>query len=346
MNMIEKKDHPNYNCIDIFKYIFALIIMQYHTSIYINNYIINLFVVWIFNKMGVPFFFACTGFFLVRKFEFENGKIKKSLANFKIVLHYEKRIFLLYVSWCVIYGVAKYFQFGDYEGYNFLKDYLYQCIFIGCHYQFWYIIGILVAVPILYVELTFLKTQYVIILNLLLYVLYQLSCFYAVLPFNDTVIYVLMFISRGQWLYIYVSLPLITIGVLTYKYMSKVHSVIKILAFMLCLALNVYEVFMLFNTGVWTTFSYLLTTPFLALFTFSMLSDIKLNANKTLCVYLRKTSTIIYCVHPLLSPLYAVVGVHSFIPDILIGAVIVTVPSFLLIWLSKKKYFKFLQYLY
>ena len=346
MNMIEKKASSNYNLIDIFKYIFALIIMQYHTSICINNYIVNIFVVWIFNKMGVPFFFACTGFFLVRKFEFENGKIKKSPANFKMVLHYEKRIFLLYFSWCIIYGFDRYFQFRDYEGYHFLKDYLYECIFLGCHYHFWYIIGILVAVPILYIELTFLKTQYVIIFNLLLYVIHQLSGTYGVLPFNDKVLYVLGVISRGQWMNIYVALPLITVGVLVYKYMSKVNSIIKILSFILFLTLNVYEVLTLLNAGAWSTFSYLLTTPFLALFTLSMLSDIKLNANKTLCVYLRKTSTIIYCVHPLLSPLYSVVGVHSFIPDILIGAVIVTVPSFLLIWLSQKKYLRFLQYFY
>ena len=344
--MAEKKESPNYNLIDIFKYIFALIIMQYHTAICIDNYFAKVPVVWVFNKMGVPFFFACTGFFLVRKFEFENGKIKKTFANFKKILHYEKRIFLLYVSWCVVYGFAKYFQFKDYEGYHFLKDYLYQCIFAGGYYHFWYIIAILICVPVLYIELTFLKIQYTIVLNLLLYVLYQVSSFYEVLPFNAAVLTALEFISRGNWLYLYVSLPLITVGVLAYQYMPKVKLTIKAAAFFLCFVLNICEVFWVIRSGKFSTFSYLLTTPFLALFTFSTLSDIKFSCNKTVCVYLRKTSTIIYCVHPLLYTLYLAIGVNAFIPDILMGAVIVTVPSCLLIWLSEKKYFKFLQYLY
>lgn len=79
--------------IDIFKYLFALLILSLHLSPFVQvNATLNYMFNQIFTRIGVPFFFIASGFFLETK-----------INNYNNITKYIKRLMILYIFYTLIY---------------------------------------------------------------------------------------------------------------------------------------------------------------------------------------------------------------------------------------------------
>lgn len=336
----------NYCAIDIAKFIAAILVMLVHMSGLFENKWVHLFVANILCRYAVPFYFISSGFFLFKKVTFENGKMEKSKENFRIFLKYEVRIVILYAIWSLIYGALRFYEYTVTNAeYSFFKDYIISVIFSYSYYHTWYLLSIIMAVPFIYLMLRFVKVKYTFILSAILYILGAVVYSYYWLPYVD------MFVNVHNYIQtfgdaIFRAMPLIMMSLLfvNYKSLSKKNSAILLILF---IVLNIAEVLLLNifteNSG---RYSYVITTLPLAICVFSVISNINITVNKQLCSYLRKASTIIYCVHPLVYYFITKITFPSLWINFALSLVICLVFSFLLIWLSDLKHGKVLKYLY
>lgn len=132
----ESLQRKNLNCVDLMKFIFALLIVALHknplTSI---NLDVNFFIVNYIARLAVPFYFIASGYFLFRKTSYEEFDIS-------VVFKYAWRIYKLYLIWTVIYmyPIIKNQILIDknglfYEILMWIRDF----IFSGSYFHLWYL---------------------------------------------------------------------------------------------------------------------------------------------------------------------------------------------------------------
>lgn len=89
------KNYRQYTSIDLFKFIFAIIVVMIHTTPFMD---ISETYSWYFSNtfcnFAVPFFFVASGFLFFDKLDGEKGNEKQRLK--KYITH----ILKMYVVWC------------------------------------------------------------------------------------------------------------------------------------------------------------------------------------------------------------------------------------------------------
>lgn len=346
LKRLKNTDTDNLNAVDIAKFIAAILIMMIHYGSIFTNEVTYLLILNVVCRYGVPFFFVATGFFLFRKFKFTNEKIEKSKENFKIFLNYEKRICILYLIWSAVYCVLRYYEYCKtaFGQYNFWKDFFVSFISDQTYYHMWYLLSIIFAVPVMYFLLRFIKIKYVCIIAVILYVIEALSYGYTWLPGVDSLL-TMMLKTKTVGVAIFRAMPLILIGIVCLK--NNLTYKKKVIGLIICAVLNVVEVLAIYLIGNDPgRYSYIFTTLPLAFFLFSTISETKLNCNKKICTYFRKTSTLIYCIHPLVYYFIEPLELPFIFINFIICVIIVLLISFALVWLSEKKLFTFLKFLF
>ncbi len=140
-------DRKNYNCIDLAKFICAIMVVMIHIApfgspgetIIISH--LNYFVQNYLTRVAVPFFFVCSGFFLYKK---------TSLAAFSTepTKKYAMRLFKLYVIWTLIYFPLSFKAYlrNEKDILHAVSGYVRSCIFQGSYTQLWYFPAIIFAV--------------------------------------------------------------------------------------------------------------------------------------------------------------------------------------------------------
>lgn len=338
--------NKNYCAIDIAKFVAAIFVMFIHYSSLFSNKWTELFFVNVLCRYAVPFFFISTGFFLLKKIKFKNGKMEKSVENYKIFLKYEIRIVILYMIWSIIYGALRLYEyFASNVDYSFLKDYIVSLFFVGSYYHLWYLLSVIIALPVIYLILSFVKVKCAIVGAVILYILGTVAYAYYWLP-NITIYVELCDTSQILGIALSRALPLIIISLIliNYKPLSKKLSIGLLV---ICISLNIVEVLLLnLFTENTSNYSYIVTTLPLSICVFSVLSNINITINKKACSYMRKFSTIIYCVHPLVYYFVNMLTFPTLWMNFGLSLIICLAFSFLLTWLSDLKYGKFLKYLY
>ena len=123
--------------VDFFRLLFAIGIVALHLAPMQDiNETLNYFVVHVLTRLGVPFFFLVSGFFLQKKIQ-DVQKVKAYLA----------RIFQLYVIYTVLYLpqiVYDYRKAGSFWVWNLL-DFVRNFFLVGSYTQLWYFVGLIVA---------------------------------------------------------------------------------------------------------------------------------------------------------------------------------------------------------
>jgi hypothetical protein len=168
-----------YDCVDLLKFICALLVVAIHVdplSSYSTS--LNFWVQNWFARIAVPFYFISSGYFLFRKTTYEN-------FDEKITLTYAGRVFRLYIIWTIIYFplTLKFTILGNEKGIvQGLTDWIRRCIFAGSYTQLWYLNSTVVATLIL----TFcmhkkMKIRTIMCLGILLYGIGLLGQAYFVL---------------------------------------------------------------------------------------------------------------------------------------------------------------------
>lgn len=343
LNSLNKK---NYCAIDIAKLVSAILVMFIHYADLFPNKWAKVLVVGDICSYAVPFFFISSAFFLFRKLTFKNGKLEKSKDNFKTFLKYELRLIILYGIWSVIYGVLRYYEYiKTGGGYNFFKDYIISTVLSKSYYHLWYLLSIIVAIPFIYLVLRFIKVKYALILSAILYVGGAIAFSYFWLPGVSA--YVELYnASKIFGLALLRALPLMVVSLLfiCFKPVSKKLSIGLLVLFVV---LNTAEILLISlyteNSGF---YGFVFTTLPLAICVFAVISNINIPVSKKACSYIRRTSTIIYCVHPLVYYFITPIALPSPWINFAISLAICVAFSLLLIWLSDLKHGKVLKYLY
>lgn len=344
----------NYNAVDIAKFIAAFLVIAIHcnplTSFneIISNYFVNTI-----SRVAVPFFFACSGFFFFKKLDFQNEKIVNSKENRRKLCKYLKRICLLYVIWSGIYLM---WQIPEWYSTSWLSvhafiDYAISFISNGSYYHMWYILYLIFATVFGYFILSFYKKRIVIVIATILYIFGMLSYSYFGFDFLPCDIFVSISNKLGAfWGAATRAFPLMIagyyVGTAKHRPSTKSSLLLFVVSFLL-LSVEYYAI----NTFTCNheNFSYIIFTVPCQCFLFSFILSIKSDKTSVIFFYLRNTSTIIYCLHPMIINLLNLIPGFSDSNSILRYISVATISlllSLIIVKFSKKNVFKLLKYLY
>lgn len=346
--------YENYNALDLAKFVFAFFIIAIHIApASSTDTTVKFILLHVISRVAVPFYFACSGFFFFRKLSFKNGKILNCIENRTRLLLYCKRLVLLYSFWSAVYllwQIPQWYFAGTLTPHSFL-DFFISFFLDASYYHLWYLLATLFAVPAVYLFLSMVRIKFLAAIAICFYLfgVFSYSYFWIDLPVTAAASRVNDFL-RIFGIALFRAFPFITVGVFAEKYRFRLRMRASASLALICLTLCAVEAFLLKNlTENQTHFSYLFFTLPTAFFIFYTLKSCKLGKRKNnLYPMLRKLSTFIYCVHPL------VLNVLSLALDCqkyqtaayLIVAAGSALLGVLIVKLSSKKYLSGLKYLY
>ncbi len=294
-------DRQNYNSIDLAKLIGSFLVIAIHTNIFIsfsetfNWYFINLFC-----RIAVYFFFIVSAYFFFQKIQFnENGKIKNCKDNWNTLKKYFVRMTTLYLVWTAIYlipNIVKWYQENCLTLANF-KGYILSVFLNSSYYHLWFLISLIYAIPMMFIMLLLINKRALIVISLIVYIvglLFGTYCFIET-PFNG--IYDLL---SKYWprlcTVIFDVIPICSLALVcdSIKTTKRINAVLAILF----LAGYSIEGMMLYFLAPNQASSYNAILLPTILFVFLAIKSINLPLRNPMIV--RKSSTLIYCMHPLI----------------------------------------------
>lgn len=346
------RNKQNYNYIDLAKFIAALFVITIHcpplTSLneHINQVFVNTF-----SRLAVPFFFACSGYFFFSKLKYTNNKIENCKENRQKLFSYIRRVSVLYIIWSVIYllwqipqwyhtGWLSISAFIDY-GIAFFKQ--------GSYYHMWYILELIYATILGYILLSLFNRKIISIMIAILYVLGMLTYSYSwmPIPFIDFLNRISE-VTSALWESATRALPLMMFGFISATAKRKITVKTSSVLFIISFIGLIIEHYMINNyTTNHEFFSYIIFTIPCEIFLFLSIISIKTNGIEKKYRILRNSSTIIYCLHPMIINLFGLIPIYSNMNSlikyfIIAGSSIIL--AFLIVKLSNK--IKFITYLY
>lgn len=135
-----------YNSIDLFKFIYAIIVVMIHTTPFMD---ISETVSWYFNSIigniAVPFFFSVSGFLFFENWEELDISDKRKKLK-KYILH----ILRMYIIWSIIFLPWKLLYINN-TGWSFnsIIKYIWEFIFVSSGDALWYLPALLFSIFIL-----------------------------------------------------------------------------------------------------------------------------------------------------------------------------------------------------
>lgn len=347
----------NENCaVDIMKYFMSILVIIIHkpilnTDLEFQNYLIGN----VLCSIAVPFFFIASSYFFF-------SKLERNKSDSGRLLKFEKRLFIMYAIWTVIYipCILVKYNTGHYNELT-LKLFVGQLITIVKNFflnasfvHFWYLNTLMLSVAIIYLMYKKLGPKAVfaicvsvtIALRLLTYMssmgisIGQIYTSYVPSLFRNT-------LEKG--------LLSVSIGLLLCKADFSQNRIQKIFILSLSfISMTACGVFIYKNDNeIYQTIFYFLVVITSAS-VFSLCMNIQLKP-KVCYVYMRKASTLIYLSQLLLmsetfrylSDLTGIKALSTSKPLIFfITFLFAHLVSFIIIELSKKEKLKFLKYLY
>lgn len=285
-----------YNSIDILRLLCAIMVVAIHTeplTEYSN--LLGFIGTFIFPRLGVPFFFAVSGYFYINSL----------LQGKKVFLKYLKRLLTIYSIWSLIYYTVDFLQVM--RSHNSLTEFVKRSInnffLSGSHYQLWFFPALIFCV----VVVTLFRKR-LALLSVISFVFYGIGCllgayYYKLgskIPFIDSLYHShhLEIIRRN----LLMGLPFFLLGYILikiYPKLDKIKSKALILAFFFTLVLYLAEIFTgkilkLQSNIVMTVFLYPLLALVLILCLRFPLS--KLNVTASFC---KVGANFMYYSHPL-----------------------------------------------
>lgn len=155
----------SYVGIDVMKFIAAMLIVAIHIIPFQDvNLYLSYYFTYVICRIGVPFFFACAGYFLAEK-----------ITDWNAVKRYLLRLLQLYGIWTLLYLPQVIYQklqngVGVAE---VLGDVVYSFFVTGSYTQFWYFPALIVTVVLLYLFKGKLKIddRIILFISLILYLI-------------------------------------------------------------------------------------------------------------------------------------------------------------------------------
>ncbi len=353
MKAICLKDKKEFGLIDIFRMICAIGVIAIHLKpMSTFGKEVNFFVSNVLTRLCVPFFFLTSGFFLFKKIG-DWGKLKKYIIN----------IFKLYVIYTIINIplIIKDYE-GTEKGMRWCIDTFIKSFFLwGSYNQLWYFVALIVAALLLnfLVSHLKLKDRYIVAISIILIGIGVLGNSYSEIMksylgnWKISVDYYETFNTTRNGFFF--GFPFIYMGYLINKNKDKIyynHWYIVIGAVMFgIMTTEAYFLRDYLKPWMGVDMSFCLIPTSLSLFLlllFIPLSDKIVNKAK----HFRKTSLILFGTHMIVNiqvrnVIKMIVGknIKSFYSFLIVVAIDIALAE-LIIYLSNKKYFKWLKHLY
>lgn len=147
--MTDKINTRSYAAVDVAKYVGALLVVAIHTFPFVDfSESFNLFFISTICRLAVPMFFVCSGFFLFKKIRRGSGYEEENKAA---LLHFLKRLGILYLVWTVIYLPYTIWNFAA-NGFSFmvLIGWIRDVLLNGSYYHLWFLPALMLGGAIVY----------------------------------------------------------------------------------------------------------------------------------------------------------------------------------------------------
>lgn len=300
---------------DIAKFICALLVIAIHTRPFSKfSGVIDFYFVDVIARIAVPLFFAISGYLFFNGLRYQDGKISNCAENRAQLFKYLKRSVLIYIGWSVVYilfQLPQWYQTG-WWGKQLVKDCAASFLLSGSYYHLWYLLTLIYALPLLYLVLSLISIRHLRILIPLLWLVECLLYSYNWIGIDR--IPVLAWLT-GHFSIIFDAVfravPLLGIGILCAKSnaeQSRKTYICAALSILACAAEASILHFCTVNSG---RYSYLLFTPVMAYFLLQALLSTTKSGNHLMGALCRKSSLVIYCLHPLILRVLEWMGVES-----------------------------------
>nr|WP_325196396.1 acyltransferase family protein [uncultured Oscillibacter sp.] len=233
---------------------------------------------------------------------------------FSKLFQYLKRIVVIYIGWSVVYALFQLPQWyqGGWWGKQLIKDYAASFLLSGSYYHLWYLLALIYALPCLYLLLTVVSVRK---LRMILPVLWLVECLlysYSWIGIDS--------IPALAWLNghfsiifdaVFRAIPLLGVGILCIEDPEKLFQrlpLCTVFSVFICAAEASILHFCTANSG---RYSYILFTPVMTYFLLRRLLSSKKSGSSRVGTLCRKSSLVIYCLHPLILGILKLLGVES-----------------------------------
>ena len=346
-----------YSFVDVLKIVFAFFIIMIHSDIFFDvNESLHYFTTNILTRIAVPFFFAASGFFFAKSLDYsKQKKVSKTKSNFKRLRKTEWRIIVLYVVWSIIYFfVAIPFNYNGVWSFKNLIDYAIGSLIKCSYYHLWYIYVLVFAYPMLYAMMRFLSRKVITTACVLMYTAGVFVNSYSYLFENTAISTISEKINSFTVSYlitniVFRALPLMWLGICVAQKRNKPKKLTCLLASVGGFGLLVAENISLNKmTGGVVAGHYIFATLVVVYFLMMFVVQSRVKIKKETSSRLRNMSTLIYCLHAMIDIIFSRVLFPEFSSIILfvLTAAVTTVISAGIVFVSEKRKFRFLKYLY
>lgn len=250
---------------------------------------------------------------------------------------------ILYTVWSFIYFLWYLPQWYQQQCLSFkeIVGYGIHCLINLSYYHLWFLISLIYAIPIMYLLLRYFKVEWVFVFSCIIYIFGVLHGSYSFMnpPFDNIFSSLADYWPRMHTV-LFCSIPICIPALFCDK--IKMNSFkIKLMTIIMFVLFSA-EGIILYLYSPNTASSYIFLTIPTVFFLFLFIKNIKIKLN---CgITLRKISTVIYCMHPLIMGLWNIFceeKINSLMYFMIISA-ITTVFGFIFVLLSKKM--KILKY--
>ena len=338
------KNKTTYPAVDCFKFICCILIIAIHAKPFQNNFWLDAGV-GLITRFAVPYFFVATGFFFFKSIE---GKPVQDQASF--LKKYELRMLRLYITWFILQNICNIIIS---KSCNSPFYYLRHFIWPNNGSILWFIPATMFAVFFVYQasRVTSMKR----VLGFCIFIWLIGYCISTIAPVFSNILVVKDIIELCQTTFgiqngLFFGLPYIALAWLFASRKLKkcvFRDVLGIAVCFCCLALEALVIILKVNPQL--TFLWISSLP-LTYFTFHLTLSLPI-VEKHIYVVLRKISTLVYVIHPMvlaaIQAIFTKVGFSDFENlTLFIGVCLISIIlSVLLYQLSSKKKYQVLKIL-
>lgn len=308
--------------LDIAKLFFALLVIAIHTEPFGFSFLLDK-ALGVITRLCVPFFFVTSSYLFFKK-------DSKPLA-------YVKRIFVLYLVWCILYLSINFASIKRMS----LPDLIVHYFWNG-HDVLWYLMASIIGFLITYVLSRKIKPMPILIIGIIFLLVGCIKSTYVPLVRNLFSIDIPDLLGSRNGLFY--GFPYYALGLFIAKQESENTSkkLSLYIKFGVCLCLLVVEsVILIMVFKATSTILWLSTFP-LIYYLLRILNDTNISLPKKYSVIIRKTSTLVYVVHPFFLRLFNNISYLAYFLIVSLTSVLV---SLLIIWFSDKRFFRWMKVL-
>jgi len=335
----------SFKSIDIGKLLFSLSILTCHvlscpTISECNSYLKIYWVLYyVLNRIAVPFFFICTGYFLSNELSQKNG--------YKRVWLFTKKIIRIYIVWTIIYSPFIIFN-------NSPIVLLQRTLFQGSVPVFWYLTSLIIAVNLLFVLIKYFGKK---IAGAIAVITYSFGIFVSYIPDGEGLLFQIIhmykkiFITFANGLFFGLIFVFIGViigqkenGFIKNKRTNQDNKHLRIIGLFIATMISIFAIafeVLMRQTNNIREDNFILCLPIAGITVFLLIKELnkltifELIKDET-SIKIRKLSTLIYCLHMFIVYIYIFLGFTNDIFRWIFTFTFTLIIAMLLLWLGKK----------